>query len=135
MNTGIGIPANRQVAVFERFIQADIADVNAFQGAGLGLSIAKAYIELLGGVIWLESEEGKGPTFYFSIPYTPPSKDVITDLKLVAGAKTKDTIRKLKILIAEDDETSEMLMSIAMKPYCKEILEAETGVAAVEICR
>ena len=134
-DTGIGIPANRQVAVFERFIQADIADVNAFQGAGLGLSIAKAYIELLGGSIWLDSKEGKGSTFFFSIPYTPSPKDVITDLKLVAGAETKGTIGKLKILIAEDDETSEMLMSIAMKPYSKEIIEAKTGVATVEICR
>ena len=134
-DTGIGIPANRQVAVFERFIQADIADVKAFQGAGLGLSIAKAYVELLGGRIWLESEEGQGSTFFFSIPYTPSPKDVITDLKLVAGAKTNDTIGKLKILIAEDDESSEMLMSIAMKPYSKEIIEAKTGVAAVEIFR
>jgi PAS domain S-box-containing protein len=134
-DTGIGIPANRQVVVFERFIQADIADVNAFQGAGLGLSIAKAYIELLGGVIWLESEEGKGSTFFFSIPYTPSPKDVITDQKQVADAETKDTIGKLKILIAEDDEISEMLMSIAMKPYCKDILEAKTGFAAVETCR
>ena len=134
-DTGIGIPANRQVAIFERFIQADIADVKAFQGAGLGLSIAKAYVELLGGRIWLESEEGQGSTFFFSIPYTPSPKDAITDLKLVAGAKTNDTIGKLKVLIAEDDESSEMLMSIAMKPYSKEIIEAKTGVAAVEIFR
>ncbi len=134
-DTGIGIPANRQVAVFERFIQADIADVNAFQGAGLGLSIAKAYIELLGGRIWLESEEGKGSTFFFSIPYTPLKYDESTDLKLVEVDEIKGTIGKLKILIAEDDETSQRLMAIAMKPYCIEIFEAKTGVAAVEICR
>lgn len=67
-DTGIGIPKDRQEAVFERFIQADISDVMAHQGAGLGLSISKAYVEMLDGKIWLESEEGKGSTFYFSIP-------------------------------------------------------------------
>jgi PAS domain S-box-containing protein len=134
-DTGIGIPANRQVAVFERFIQADIADIHAFQGAGLGLSIAKAYTELLGGHIWMESEEGKGSIFFFSIPHTPISKDNIAELKPVADTETKNTLGKLKIVIAEDDETSEMLVAIAMKPYSKEIIKVHTGAAAVEICR
>ncbi|MHB1106958.1 MAG: PAS domain S-box protein [Lutibacter sp.] len=70
-DTGIGIPKDRQEAIFERFIQADIYDKMAFQGAGLGLSIAKAYVELLGGKIWVESEEGKGSTFYFTISCNP----------------------------------------------------------------
>lgn len=68
-DTGIGIPKDRQEAIFERFIQADISDKMALQGAGLGLSISKAYVEMLGGKIWLESETGKGSTFYFTIPY------------------------------------------------------------------
>ncbi|MDO9255542.1 MAG: PAS domain S-box protein [Bacteroidales bacterium] len=134
-DTGIGIPADRQVAVFERFIQADIADIHAFQGAGLGLSIAKAYTELLGGRIWLESEEGKGSTFFFLIPYSPFSKDKPADLKPVAGAEKLNTSGNLKIVIAEDDETSQMLMSIVVKPYCKEIIRASTGAATIEICQ
>ncbi len=68
-DTGIGIPKNRQKAVFDRFVQADISDKMALQGAGLGLAISKAYAEMLGGKIWMESEEGKGSTFYFTIPY------------------------------------------------------------------
>jgi PAS domain S-box-containing protein len=68
-DTGIGIPKDRQEAIFERFIQADIADVQARQGVGLGLSIAKAYVEMLGGKIWVESEKGKGSEFYFTLPY------------------------------------------------------------------
>ena len=67
-DTGIGIPVKRQKAIFERFIQADISDVQARQGAGLGLSIAKAFVEMLGGTIWVESEPGKGSTFYFTLP-------------------------------------------------------------------
>ena len=134
-DTGIGIPANRQVPVFERFVQADIADLQALQGAGLGLSIAKAYAEILGGRIWLESQEGKGSTFFFSIPYTLSSKDKIADMKPVAGAESKNTFRKLKIVIAEDDKASEMLMSIAMRPYGSEIIKVKTGNETVEICQ
>ena len=68
-DTGIGIPKGRQEAIFERFIQADIDDINVRQGAGLGLAIAKSYIEMLGGKIWVESDEGKGSVFYFTIPF------------------------------------------------------------------
>jgi len=68
-DTGIGIPKHRQYAVFERFIQADIEDRNARQGAGLGLSITKAYVEMLGGKIWVESQESVGSIFYFTLPY------------------------------------------------------------------
>jgi PAS domain S-box-containing protein len=68
-DTGIGIPTDRQEAIFERFIQADVLDKNALQGAGLGLSISKAYVKMLGGRIWLESQEGVGTTFYFTVPY------------------------------------------------------------------
>ena len=67
-DTGIGIPIERQEAIFERFIKADVENKRAFQGSGLGLSISKAYIEMLGGNIWLKSEEGKGTKFYFSLP-------------------------------------------------------------------
>lgn len=68
-DTGIGIPIERQTAVFERFVQADITDQMARQGAGLGLAISKAYVEMLGGKIWVESEEEIGSTFYFTIPF------------------------------------------------------------------
>jgi len=68
-DTGIGIPKNRQSAIFNRFEQADIEDTKVFQGSGLGLSIAKSYVEILGGNIWVESIEGKGSQFYFTVPY------------------------------------------------------------------
>ncbi|MRT92800.1 PAS domain-containing sensor histidine kinase [Ancylomarina sp. 16SWW S1-10-2] len=65
---GIGIPLKKQSAIFDRFIQADIGDKRAFQGAGLGLAISKAFVEMLGGEIWIESKEGIGSKFYFTIP-------------------------------------------------------------------
>jgi PAS domain S-box-containing protein len=69
-DSGIGIHENRLKAVFERFIQADIDDVRALQGAGLGLAITKSYVEMLGGTIWVESTVGVGSTFRFTLPNT-----------------------------------------------------------------
>jgi signal transduction histidine kinase len=68
-DNGVGIPVDRHEAIFERFTKADINNKMAIQGAGLGLSISKAFVELLGGQIWLDSEEDKGSVFYFTIPY------------------------------------------------------------------
>ena len=76
-DTGIGIPKERQTAIFDRFIQADIADSETIQGAGLGLAIAKSYVEILGGSIWVESETDKGSTFYFTLHSHIGSKDEI----------------------------------------------------------
>ncbi len=73
-DTGMGIAKDRQKAIFERFVQADLEDRYALEGAGIGLSIAKAYVEMLTGKIWLESKKGKGSTFYFTIPYTKVSQ-------------------------------------------------------------
>jgi signal transduction histidine kinase len=69
-DTGTGIPQHRQQAIFDRFVHADIENKNAYQGAGLGLSISKAYVEMLGGKIWLQSEENKGSSFYFTLPFS-----------------------------------------------------------------
>ncbi|MCU4175980.1 ATP-binding protein [Carboxylicivirga sp. N1Y90] len=68
-DTGIGVAPEKQKLIFERFIQADIEDKMALQGAGLGLAISKAYVEMLGGKIWVESELGKQSTFFFTLPY------------------------------------------------------------------
>ena len=70
-DTGIGVPTDRQAAIFDRFIQADIADTQAYEGAGLGLAITKAYVEMLGGKIWMESPpkgQERGSAFFFTIP-------------------------------------------------------------------
>ncbi|SDW10027.1 PAS domain S-box-containing protein [Lutibacter oricola] len=131
-DTGIGIPENRKKAVFERFIQADIADKMARQGAGLGLSISKAFVKILGGDIWVESEENVGSTFYFTLPYnnkTTKEKLVnTTPISNNVGTKTNG----LKVLIAEDDEISETLLSIALKDISSEIIRVKNGIEAIK---
>ena len=133
-DTGIGIPKDRQEAIFERFIQADIADKKAYQGAGLGLTISKAYVEMLGGRIWVESKEGIGSTFYFTLPHNTEKIKNNIDNQPDISVKINN-VRKLKILIAEDDEVSEMLIDNYIKIFGKEILKARTGIEAVKVCQ
>jgi len=134
-DTGIGIPKDRQKAIFERFIQADIGDKRAFQGAGLGLSISKAYVEMLGGRIWVESEEGKGSTFYFTIPVNTEPEERIVVENIVKADVEENQMKKLKILIAEDDASSYKFISIVAGKFGKEIINVATGTKAVEVCR
>jgi hypothetical protein len=134
-DTGIGIPKDRHDAIFERFIQVDTMDKMVRQGAGLGLSISKAYVEILGGKIWVESEEGIGSTFYFTLPYTVELKENNSTKDNEVTDNTEDHIKNLKILIVEDDEASEMLLSMYVSGFSNEIIKARTGTEAVEICR
>ncbi|NVO02377.1 MAG: response regulator [Bacteroidetes bacterium] len=134
-DTGIGIPIHRQEAVFERFIQAEIVDKMAHQGAGLGLSISKAYVELLGGKIWLKSDLHIGSTFYFTIPYNTEIKETLIVEEKILPLESKNNLPNMKILIAEDDEISMMLVSIAVNTFCNNVIEVGTGTAAVEACK
>ena len=134
-DTGIGIPAERQQAVFERFIKADILDKDARQGSGLGLAITKTYVEMLGGKIWVESEEGIGSTFYFTLPYIAEAQENATVKNSIPAIETVNMLNKLKILIAEDDETSGLLISIHVRKFGNEIITVQTGREAVEACR
>lgn len=67
-DTGHGIEKERQLAIFDRFVQANLEHIRSIEGSGLGLSIVKGYVEKLKGSIWLDSQPGKGSIFYFSLP-------------------------------------------------------------------
>jgi len=133
-DTGVGVPMNRQQAIFERFIQSDIEDTLAQQGAGLGLAITKAYVEMLGGRIWVDSQEGQGSTFWFTLPYNVELAEKFDAPKFESSMDT-NSVRKFKILITEDDEISAMLLGKNLKNLGSELLTATTGVEAVDLCR
>ncbi|UCF31924.1 MAG: hybrid sensor histidine kinase/response regulator [bacterium] len=71
---GVGIPGPQQVEIFNRFYQVDITSTRSYEGSGLGLAIVKRIAELLGGRVWVDSEEGVGSVFYFEVPERPPEE-------------------------------------------------------------
>ena len=134
-DTGIGIPKERFSAIFERFVQADIEDKNAFQGSGLGLSIAKAYVEMLEGKIWVESDFETGSTFYFTIPLSKTITEKKDSYYKEPIDKLTTSSKKLKILIAEDDIISFTYLSTLLLKLGHEIIHAKNGKEAIEICK
>jgi|GEM_PF-5563276 len=131
-DTGIGIPEEKQKAIFERFIQVDSSLSRGYEGAGLGLSISKAYVELLGGEMWLKSELGKGTSFFFTLPYR---KQLMT---FNAGepflSENNSKYNNKTVLIVEDDDDSLMYLSILLRNTGCKIFKATSGVQAVELC-
>ena len=137
-DSGMGISDSQKKIIFERFRQANDTISRSHEGSGLGLAISKAYVEMQGGKIWVESKEGKGSTFYFTLPlfhseYELKEKMVSNNTKI--GVKEENEINNLKVLIVEDDAISKLLITIAVKPYSSEILKVSTGYEAIEACR
>ena len=138
-DTGDGIADEKKEIIFERFRQGSESYDREYEGAGLGLSISKAYVEMLGGKIWMESELGKGSIFYFTLPYNvePVTKPIIKEVVSVDKGEIQidPETSGLKILIVEDDEASEMFLATALTKFDKNLVKARTGIEAVEICR
>ncbi|MFQ6610019.1 MAG: PAS domain S-box protein, partial [Fidelibacterota bacterium] len=133
-DTGIGIPADIIDAIFNRFEQADMGIARAFEGSGLGLAISKSYVEMLGGSIWVESEEGKGSTFSFTIPYSGKTvKKNGTEQKKEAQSVT--SLDHLSVIIAEDDEISQLFFKTIFKNMFKKITYTTTGKETIDECR
>lgn len=133
-DTGIGVPLDRQKAIFNRFEQADIADVRAFQGSGLGLAITKAYVKMLGGEIEVESEFGKGSNFKFFIKASIDSSKTNSENEQNILKENVDKNNKcVKILIAEDDDTGFYFLQTLLKSHDCEIIRAYNGLEVVEL--
>jgi len=131
-DTGIGIPEEKLVAIFEVFTQADASITRAYGGTGLGLAISKRLVELMNGHIWAESRPGEGATFHFTARFgiatvvMPPEKQV-TSLATPVGS-----VGALRILVVDDSEENRFLISEYLKDFGCRLEFAENGQIAVE---
>ncbi len=104
-DTGIGIPKDKQELIFKEFTQADGSTTRKYGGTGLGLSISRKLAKMMGGNLWVESEEGKGSTFFFNVLLKPSKnkrKPRILDI---------DEIEDLHILIVDDNKTNRFILN------------------------
>ena len=131
-DTGIGIPVEKLQHVFERFTQADTSMTRRFGGSGLGLTICRQLVQLMGGQIWVESEPGRGSIFSFELPFDQwrksdnqiaPQVDISSDQPLPA----------LRVLLAEDspDNRTIILAYLEHTPFVLEIAESGTAACAM----
>lgn len=130
-DTGIGIPDNAKAIVFERFRQADDAKTREYGGAGLGLTISKGLVDLLGGKIWFDSEYGKGTNFYFTLPGSLKSNQAAIIQKSNDEIDDIDWRDKL-ILIAEDKQSNYILLKHILKPTGISVERVTTGIEVLE---
>ena len=130
-DTGIGIPGEKLAQVFERFTQADSSTTRRFGGSGLGLTISKRLVELMGGRIWVESELGKGSMFAFAVPLEVRAVAHRSATVLV-GAGPEPPLPALRILLVEDSSDNRTITVAYLQdtPYRVEI--AENGAVAYE---
>lgn len=130
-DTGVGINKDRINSIFNRFEQGDLGINRGYEGSGLGLSIAKAYSEMLGGNLWVESVKDFGSTFYFTISYNPVQKQAKIEKAESLLAFESETEKV--ILVAEDDEVSFSLVEIMLSGKNFKLIHAKNGKEALRI--
>jgi len=132
-DTGVGIKEQLQHKIFERFRQGDISLSRPEEGAGLGLSIAKAYIELLNGEVFLESKVNHGSVFSFIIPYQSPEKP--TSGSTLKGLYDNEQNQLYNIVIADDDFSSRKYLEKLLLRYNYNVTTASNGIEVLEIIK
>ena len=123
-DTGIGIPRDKQSRLFQSFSQVDSSTTRQFGGTGLGLAICKRLTELMGGKIWIESEEGRGSRFCFTIKVQPGSMD------RPAWHQAPVALRGKRVLIIDDNAAQRQLVAQCAKLWDFALAEATTMVVA-----
>ena len=131
-DTGIGIPPDKQQGVFDAFSQADTSTTRRFGGTGLGLTICARLVSLMGGRIWLESAEGQGSTFHFTVPV----KGAVANSGAAASPAvvlSPEPSRALQVLLVEDHPINQILATTLLKKWGHQVVLAKNGQEAVDL--
>jgi PAS domain S-box-containing protein len=134
-DSGIGMTQSTIDKLFTSFTQADSSTTRKFGGTGLGLTISKQLTEMMGGKIWVESQEGEGSEFFFTVLFgkgkaSEPSPDAeATENEALA------VLKDLKLLIAEDNKTNQLVVMGMLEDYIEDLDFADNGEIAVEMTR
>jgi PAS domain S-box-containing protein len=127
LDTGIGIPSERQERIFEAFTQVDASTTRQYGGSGLGLAISARLVELMGGTIWLESEPGRGSTFSFTVRLWRPSASEKKDQKPQDG----ELVGK-RVLVVDDNPTSRRILGSLLNNWQLSVSLVANGAEALQ---
>ena len=133
-DTGIGLSKENQRIIFNRFRQIELTASRLYAGSGLGLTISKGIVELLGGRIWIESEQGKGTTFYFTIPYQKPQAKK-SEAEPQETNLTEYNWKNKVILVAEDEEVNFRFLEAVLSRTEVQLINAVNGRQAIDLVK
>ena len=129
-DTGIGIPKDKQLKIFESFTQSDASITRNYGGTGLGLSITQKLIELQGGKIWLNSEEGKGSEFLFILPFEKAEEPTNSHQKEKFPKKFE---KEYRVLLVEDNKINQFVTASFLKNWGLKTDIANNGQEALDL--
>jgi signal transduction histidine kinase/CheY-like chemotaxis protein len=127
-DTGIGIPPDKQQILFTSFTQVDASTTRKYGGTGLGLAISKKLVELMGGEIGLESKEGVGSTFWFTLPFRRQGQAAPIGIPQVP-------VKDARILVVDDNDTNREVLMAQMQSWGAAVVAVENGPTALACLR
>jgi PAS domain S-box-containing protein len=133
-DTGIGVPPESQLNIFDRFRQVDETHTREYGGTGLGLTISRSFVRLMNGDMWVESEPNKGSTFYFTIPVVKPAVEYTKKESMETMLKEVSLENKV-FLIAEDVSSNFEFLEAVLNRFNSSVVWARDGREAVDIIK